>query len=140
MYVARAAAARLTSVDIHIGSLVPAHATAMGRVLLASLPDDEPASASGGTDPDRLRALLQQVRVDGYAAVDEELEVGLRSIALPVKGHDGRALAAVNIAMHAGQRGDLGRVEGLLPAMRSAVQAIEGDLATIGPFHRIAVM
>lgn len=148
MYVARAAAARLTNVDIHIGSLVPAHATAMGRVLLASLPADEQGKALGAadptrhpvTDPGRLRALLQQVRADGYAAVDEELEVGLRSIALPVHGHDGRTLAAVNVAMHAGLRGGLHRVEEILPPMRSAVQAIEGDLATIGPFHRIAVM
>ena len=152
MYVARAATAtRLTTVDIHVGSRLPAYATAMGRVLLASLPAAQRSKALRSAHPTRLTphtvtdtgellTLLRQAHQDGYAIIDEELEVGLRSIALPIRGHDGATLVAVNVAMHA--RHDAGQddVTELLALIRATAEAIEQDLATVGPFHRLALM
>jgi IclR family pca regulon transcriptional regulator len=123
MYRARAATAtRLTAIDIHVGTRLPAVATAMGRVLLAAR---------------RADPLLDQVRRDGYAVVDEELEVGLRSIAVPVTGPDGVPLAAVSVAMHA-SRAVSDCVKDILPALRSAADDIHRDLVAVGPFHRLA--
>lgn len=125
MYRARAATPeRLTTVDVHIGTRRPAAATAMGRVLLAARPTDEP--------------LLRRIRADGYAVVDEELEAGLRSIAVPVPGHDGTTLAAVNVAMHAGR--GAAQVTEILPPLRAAADAIHRDLVAIGTFHRLTMM
>jgi len=152
MYVARAATAtRLTTIDIQIGSRLPAYATAMGRVLLAALPAARRTKALRAahptrltphtvTDADELLALLRQAHQDGYSVIDEELEVGLRSVALPVRGHDGTTLAAINVAMHAGHDSERDDVAGLLTPMRATADAIEQDLATVGPFHRLALM
>ena len=152
MYVARAATAtRLTTIDIHVGSRLPAYATAMGRVLLAALPAAQRTKALRAahptrltphtvTDTDELSALLRQAHQDGYSVIDEELEVGLRSIALPVRGHDGATLAAINVAMHTDHASGQDDVTGLLAPMRTTAQAIEQDLATVGPFHRLALM
>jgi IclR family pca regulon transcriptional regulator len=152
MYVARAATAtRLMAVDIHIGTRLPAYATAMGRVLLAALPDDERAKTLRAARPERLTPhtttdtrelldLLKRIRNDGFAAVDEELEVGLRSVAVPVTGHDGTTIAALNIAMHAAPHTTHNSTDTILPAMRAAADALHQDLTTIGPFHRIATM
>ncbi|HEX9334986.1 MAG TPA: IclR family transcriptional regulator C-terminal domain-containing protein, partial [Pseudonocardiaceae bacterium] len=128
MYRARAATAeRLTSVDIHVGTRLPAYATALGRVLLAARPDTN--------DP-----LLERVRADGYAVVDEELEAGLRAIAVPVLGHDDTTLAAVNVAMHAERGAARERVAEILPDLRSAADAIHRDLVAVGTFHRLTMM
>lgn len=152
MYVARAATgARLTAVDIHIGTRLPAYATAMGRVLLAGLPVDERARALRAAHPARLTArtvtdtgallaLLKQVGDHEYCHVEEELEAGLRSIAVPVRGHDGRTLAAINVAMHAGRRADQNAVAEVLPPLRAAADGIRQDLVAVGPFNRLTVL
>jgi IclR family pca regulon transcriptional regulator len=97
------------TIALGIGSRLPAHATSMGRVLLADLPPDELEAflASGpfehctertAADPEELRRVLRRVREQGWALVDQELEMGLRSVAAPIRGADGRAVAALNIA------------------------------------------
>jgi IclR family pca regulon transcriptional regulator len=109
VYVARVPTRRIMTISLGIGSRLPAHATSMGRVLLADLPDDELdaflatgpfASYTERTtvDPDDLRASLRRVRDQGWSMVDQELEMGLRSISAPIRGSDGRAVAALNIA------------------------------------------
>jgi len=150
VYVGRAAtAARLMSVDIQIGSHLPAYATAMGRVLLAQLPVDQrtkalraarpqPLTPQTVTDRGQLLQLLRQVEEDGYAVVDEELEIGLRSVAVPVPGHDGKTIAAINVAMHADRDTAQDITAAVLPYLRSAAQAIHQDLAIVGPFHRLS--
>jgi IclR family pca regulon transcriptional regulator len=152
MYVARAATAtRLMTVDIHVGTRLPAYATAMGRVLLAALPDDQRAKALRAARPERLTPrtttdtrelldLLRRIHEGGFAAVDEELEAGLRSIAVPITGHDGRTIGALNVAMHAAPHSTQNSTDAVLPAMRAAADALHRDLTTIGPFHRIAPM
>lgn len=133
MYRARAAnAARLTAIDIHVGTRLPAYPTAAGRVLLAALPETRwPRAVSG---------VLCQVRRDGYAVVDEELEAGLRSVAVPVAGPGGVAIAAVDVAMHAGRGSAADAGEEILSPLRSAAAAIHRDLVAVGPFHRLIMM
>ncbi|HET6502917.1 MAG TPA: IclR family transcriptional regulator C-terminal domain-containing protein [Amycolatopsis sp.] len=152
IYGARSAtAARLTTVEIHLGTRLPAFATAMGRVLLAALSADHRAAALRAARPKRLTpctvtdiqdllAILDQVHDAGYALVDEELEEGLRSIGVPIRGHDGRILAALNVAMHSDRRSAAACVTDVLPPMRSAADAIERDLVAVGPFTRLALM
>lgn len=106
VYVARAAHRRIMSVRIEVGTRFPAYATAMGRVLLAALPEDQwpdvtqelPAlTPRTVTDPRQLHQALREVREQGWADVDGELELGLRSIAVPVTGPRGLT-AAINVA------------------------------------------
>ena len=109
VYVARVPTRRIMTIALGIGSRLPAHATSMGRVLLADLPDEElDAYLSTGpfptftertvVDPDELRASVRQARDQGWCLVDQELETGLRSISAPIRGADGRAVAALNVA------------------------------------------
>ncbi|NUR60098.1 MAG: helix-turn-helix domain-containing protein [Catenulispora sp.] len=139
-YIARVAATRVMHVDITVGTRFPAHATSMGRVLLAALPsgqrsawlaeaDLKPLTAHTLTDPVGLQGVLVDAERDGYAIVDQELEEGLRSIAVPLHGPDGKVVAALNIAHHAG-RTPLSEVhERLLPALRDTARRIEDDVA-----------
>ena len=112
LYVARAATSRVMSVALNAGSRLPAYCTSLGRVMLAHLPQDQldaylertrlkPVTANTVTAPKKLREVLAGVRQAGYAINDEELEVGLRSIAVPVRGASGRVLAALNVGAQA---------------------------------------
>jgi IclR family pca regulon transcriptional regulator len=107
VYVARVPTRRIMTISLGVGSRLPAHATAMGRVLLADLPREELDSFLEATpferytehtttDADALRAEVSTVREQGWAFVDQELEIGLRSIAVPLVGHGGRVVAALN--------------------------------------------
>ena len=109
VYVARVPTRRIMTISLGIGSRLPAHATSMGRVLLAGLPEDElEAYLAGGpfetftertvVGPDQLRTAVRRVREQGWSMVDQELEMGLRSISAPIRGADGGVLAALNIA------------------------------------------
>jgi IclR family pca regulon transcriptional regulator len=108
VFVARVPSKRILMKSLGVGSRLPAYATAMGRVLLATLPDDElaahlsaaalePLTHRTTTDPERLLAIVDAVREQGFALVDEELELGLRSLSVPLKTMDGRTLAALNL-------------------------------------------
>jgi IclR family pca regulon transcriptional regulator len=144
-YVARAAAGRIMSVDIMIGTRFPAFATSMGRVLLAdqSPEDRERFLASARitalthhtvTDVAELSRILEGVAEDGYALVDQELEEGLRSMAVAVRGPSGDAVAAVNVSMHAARTSAAEARAVVLPVLRGAAQAISADLALLsGP-------
>lgn len=112
LYVARAATSRVMSVALNTGSRLPAYCTSLGRVMLAHLPPDEldayfqktrlrPMTDRTVVDEARLREILRGVRQAGYAVNDEELEVGLRSIAVPVRGASGQVLAALNVGAQA---------------------------------------
>lgn len=112
LYVARAATSRVMSVALNTGSRLPAYCTSLGRVMLAHLP---PAELDAYLAKTKLRAMtrntvisqkglrdiLAGVRADGYAVNDEELELGLRSIAVPVRGAAGTVVAALNVGAQA---------------------------------------
>jgi IclR family pca regulon transcriptional regulator len=105
----RARATRTMSIDIRVGSRLPAFCTAMGRVLLANLPAEEQKSCiahvqfSHYTDRTvrnavRLREILRLVRREGFCMLDQELEVGVRAMAVPIHHPAGGVAAALNVA------------------------------------------
>ncbi len=112
-YVARAEVSRIISVALRVGSRLPLYCTSMGRVLLGALPTAEQngyfqraaitqRTPRTETDMTVLQELLSKVANQGYAIVDQELEVGLRSIAVPVLGDEG-VIASLNIGTQAGR-------------------------------------
>jgi IclR family pca regulon transcriptional regulator len=134
LYVARSSTTtRLMSIDLGIGSRLPAYCTSMGRVLLAGLPPPElraylaRAKLTRRTPrtvdtPEALAAVLRTVRRERYAIVDQELEIGLRSIAVPVTEGDGRAVAAINVGTQS-SRVSLAEMESrFLPLLRAAAR------------------
>ncbi|WP_328681543.1 helix-turn-helix domain-containing protein [Streptomyces sp. NBC_00322] len=147
-YTARVATGRIMSVNIQIGTRFPAYAASMGRVLLAGLPPQERAARLERTElraltprtvtglPE-LEAVLERVAHEGYALVDEELEEGLRSLAVPVRDLDGKSVAAVNVAMHSSRRTVQQCLAEVLPELRATAAGIEADLHIAGRFTRI---
>ena len=143
-YTARVATSGVMSVNVTVGSRLPAYATSLGRVILADLRPTErklgelrPLTRYTVTDPERLTALLDRVREDGFALVDGELEEGLRSIAVPVRERGGRVVAAVNVAMHSSRRTPEECVDKVLPELHAAATRIESDLRVAGRFRRV---
>jgi IclR family pca regulon transcriptional regulator len=135
LYVSRSAASRVMSVALNTGSRLPAYCTSLGRILLAHL--DEEALASyfsqielkAFTDKTvvseaRLREILSRVQVAGYALVEEELEIGLRSIAVPVRGASGNVIAALNIGAQATRVSARKMTEEFLPALLKGAQEL----------------
>ncbi len=109
VYIARASASRVMSDDLHIGSRLPAYCTSMGRVLLAYLPADQlehylaqvklvTYTARTVSSTEKLRVVLRNVRRQGYALVDQEYEIGLRSLAVPIYSPTGRVTATLNLS------------------------------------------
>jgi len=146
VYVARVPTRRIMTVAINVGTRFPAYATSMGRVLLAGQSEQwlddyfartemRPITPRTVTDPKKLRALLARVTLQGFAMIDQELELGLRSIAVPVHDTSDAVIAAVNVSMHASRgNADSARRE-LLPPLRDTARAIEVDFAA-GPASR----
>jgi IclR family pca regulon transcriptional regulator len=143
VYVAREPTRRIMTVTIFGGTRFPAHATSMGRVLLAGLRADEldrflaraqlqSLTTNTITDPDALRQEVQRVGGQAWSLVDQELEVGLRSIAVPIHNPQGRVLAAINLSTHTSRTSIEGMCDELLPRLQDAAAAIERDLA-LGP-------
>lgn len=109
VYIARVHTRSIMRVGISVGTRFPAANTSMGRVLLAHQPTDvqESVLESGvhsvtglGIDnPEALREELDRIRTQGYAVVDQELEIGLRSVAVPVFSSGNTVVAAMNVSM-----------------------------------------
>ena len=127
------------TVAISVGTRLPAHATSMGRVLLAALTDDEldrylaeatfeRLTARTVTNPDRLRAIVREVARQGYAIVDQELEEGLRAVAAPIRGATDTGMAAINVSAHASRVSMVAMRGQILPALLEAAHEIEADL------------
>lgn len=115
LYVARSSIPlRLISVNLSIGSRLPAYCTSMGQILLAGLDDAaledylEHANLQAKTSrtlhtPEAIRLAVAEVRLRGWVVSDQELEIGLRSLAVPLKDSAGQVLAALNVGTHAGR-------------------------------------
>lgn len=142
VYVARVPTSRIMTVAIDVGTRFPAHATSMGRVLLAGLPEavldeylarvhPEPFTGRTVTAPQALRAELRKVRQHGYAIVDQELEEGLRSVAAPIRDAAGSVVAAANVSTHASRRSVESIRRDLLPALVATTAKISNDLRTL---------
>ena len=142
VYVARAAQRRVMSIGLMPGSRLPAHCTSMGRVLLAALPeararslieasDLTPRTPYSLTEPEAILARIAEVRRQGHAVIEQEVELGLRSLAVPLLNAAGRVVAALNTGMAAVPEApgalvatylpELERVQaGLIPSRRPA--------------------
>jgi IclR family pca regulon transcriptional regulator len=143
LYVAHVSAKRIMSVSVPVGTRDPAFATSLGRALLAGQGDETLAAMLEGmqlpkitdatiVEPKALLAELQQIRRQGYVLVDQELEEGLRALAVPLHGEQGEVTAAVNVAVHA-SRWSIERIlEELLPRLREIAAAIEADVRAVG--------
>lgn len=140
IYVARVPVSRIMTVSINVGTRFPAYATSMGRILLSGLPDAElhaflaaatlePRSERAIASTEELAGELERVRRQGYSVVDQELEEGLRSIAVPIRDRSGATVAAMNLSTHASRRTIDSMRRELLPPLRETAARIEADLA-----------
>jgi IclR family pca regulon transcriptional regulator len=143
VYVARVQARRIMAVEIRVGTRFPAYATSMGRALLAFAPAEaleaylgrvhlEPLTPRTVADPAALRAELERIRERGWAVVDQELEIGLRSLAAPVFNPRGEAIAAINVSTTSASSGRFADDE-LARLLVGTARAIGDDLRLARP-------
>jgi IclR family pca regulon transcriptional regulator len=139
VYIARTQVNRVMAVDLHIGSRLPAYCTSMGRVLLAYLPAEQleqylakvvltPHTTRTVNSIEKLRVILRNVRRNGYALVDQEYEVGLRSLAVPVYAASGRVVATVNLSGNAPRLSVLEMQSHFLAPLRTAANELSAFL------------
>jgi IclR family pca regulon transcriptional regulator len=133
---------RILPFDLQLGSRLPLHCTSMGKSLLAFLEPDELENVLNGYEFTRLthRTLknrqdflkeLEQVREKGYSLNDEELSVGLRSVSVPIKDSEGRALAALNIAVPTRRVSRRDLEIKLAPLAMATAREIQGALSSM---------
>ncbi len=143
VYVAREPTQRIMTVAIAVGTRFPAYATSMGRVLLAGLDEAEldayfaraeltPLTAGTVTNEGALRGVIETVRETGRALVDQELEDGLRAVAVPIRNSESKVAAAINLSTHASRRTPQMIEDELLPPLLETAARIERDLAAGG--------
>jgi IclR family transcriptional regulator, pca regulon regulatory protein len=143
LYVVRVPGTKLMTIAISVGSRMPAHATSMGRVLLAGLSDAEldtylrvatlkPLLPKTVTEPGALRTEVSRARADGFAIIDQELEEGLIAVAVGIRDRAGRVVAAVNLSTHVARHTVRSLREDLLPPLQRTARLIERDLAGAG--------
>jgi IclR family transcriptional regulator, pca regulon regulatory protein len=137
VFVARSATRRIMSVTLRVGSRVPSYCTALGRVLLAHLEPEELSQQLATirahtkhtvTSRTKLEEILGLVRRQGYALNDQELEIGLRSIAVPIRNVVGEVVAAMNVGAQASRVSLRDMVDTFLPVLRSAADRLGGQL------------
>lgn len=131
MYVGRSATRRIMSVSLDLGSRLPAYCTSLGRVLLAHLDAESLEGYLGRvelmrhtkstvTTRRKLSEALTLVLEGGYSMVDQELEVGLRSLAVPVHKPDHGVVAALNVGAQAGRVSRADFLQRILPVLLEA--------------------
>jgi IclR family pca regulon transcriptional regulator len=135
VYVLRVPTHKIMSINLGIGSRLPAYCTSMGRVLLSDLPVETlratlaarppvAHTARTVTDIDALMVLIAQVREQGWCLVNQELEEGLLSMAAPIVDRGGRVIAALNISGQANRTPPSTMVEQFLPKLLAAARNI----------------
>jgi IclR family pca regulon transcriptional regulator len=140
VYLAHASQNRAIRLTAGAGARYPAYATAMGRVLLAFLPESiaegylsrarlRKLTEHTETNPAALRRILKQVRAKGFAVIQDELDYGLVSVALPIFAPTGAIVAAANCSDVTNRFDKETLVQKRLPTLRKAVRRIEGMLA-----------
>src|SRR5580700_7588064 len=140
VYIARTVVpSRVMAVDLHIGSRLPAYCTSMGRVLLAYLPPEQleqyltkvnlvPHTTRTITSVEKLRLALRTIRRNGYALCDQEYEVGLRSLTVPVYSTSGRVVATLNLSGNAPRLSVIEMQSRFLTPLRNAANELSAFL------------
>ncbi len=139
LYVSRSATSRIMSVALNVGSRLPAYCTSLGRVILAHMPEDALAqyfshvTLRAYTDRTvvsqaKLMEIFAAIRQNGYVIIEEELEIGLRSMAVPVRGASGRVTAALNISAQATRISSKRMREDFLTVLQSGAQELSAML------------
>lgn len=139
VYIARAAQKRVMSIGLMPGSRLPAHCTSMGRVLLAALPENEaravverselaPRTRFSVTEPAEIMARIDEVRRQGHALIDQEVELGLRSLAVPLLNVHGQTVAALNVGMAAIHDGPEALPELFLPDLQRVQRGLQREI------------
>jgi IclR family pca regulon transcriptional regulator len=140
VYVARAAQRKVMSIALMPGSRLPAYCTSLGRVMLAALAEHHVRDMLSGhplqartlrtlNDVDAIMAELELVRKQGYAAVDQEVEQGLRSVAVPLKNARGIVIGALNTGLAASPEPMAQVIETYLPSLLQVSRELQGVLA-----------
>ncbi|WP_144148553.1 IclR family transcriptional regulator [Paraburkholderia sp. BCC1884] len=143
VYVLRVPTHKIMTINLSIGSRLPAYCTSMGRVLLSAL-DDETLEATLSsaplyahtartvTDKEELKKVIAQVRRQGWAIVDQELEGGLISLSAPIRNRQGRVIAAMNISGNAQRNSAKQMVKAFLEPLQNAAQTVSEMVARRG--------
>jgi IclR family pca regulon transcriptional regulator len=138
VYTGRVEVPKIVSVGVTVGARLPSASTALGRVLLAAVPDSElPTVLSTPSlsmyiprtrfTAEHIRPRLQTVREQGWAESDEDLQYGVQAIAAPIRGEDGRVFAAIGLGTHTSEV-EKGIVrERYLPLLLETARSIESD-------------
>lgn len=135
VYIARYLTHHIMSVNLGVGTRLPAVATSMGRVLLSHKTPQEQATILANYQPERytpytlmerdaLLEIFAQVRTQGYAIVSQELELGLRSIAVPIMNQHNQVVAAINVSTQSSRTPESILIENILPSLRRAAKGI----------------
>jgi len=135
LYLARSVTSRIMSVTLNIGSRLPAYCTSIGYVLLAHLPEHElhaylarvefqPFTERTITAAEKLRTILAATRQAGYAIADQEMELGIRSIAVPVSDASGKVVAGINVIVQAARVSVRQMKTQYLPHLESAAREL----------------
>ncbi|MGM0901230.1 MAG: IclR family transcriptional regulator domain-containing protein [Bacillota bacterium] len=147
IYVARQSTKRIMTINLNVGSRLPAYATSMGHVLLAHLPEAqlnayledvtiEKYTQNTITDKDELKKILVDVQQKGWTIVEQQLEDGLRSIAVPIKNSYGKVIAAINSSVHAGRVSSETLREEFLPLLIDTADKISKAISTSQEVNR----
>jgi IclR family transcriptional regulator, pca regulon regulatory protein len=150
VYVARVAVPKIVALAVTIGTRFPAMQTSLGKILLAALPPDEAErvlaepSRSGITprwQPGRAdrEAELREVRARGWAFTDEQLALGIRSIAAPLRDGEGRVIASLNVNTHAAETPAEMLTGDYLPMLLQTAGAISADWAAMQSAPQVTV-
>ena len=145
VYVLRVPTHKIMSINLGIGSRLPAYCSAMGRVLLAALDDDRlerqlahtelvARTPRTITDPQSLHEELLRIRKQGWALINEELEEGLISLAAPIKTRNGSVMAAINVSTHISRMSvdDMQKI--VLPKLQQTARQISERVAFAGAY------
>lgn len=140
VFILRVPGPQIMNVAVNIGARLPANAQALGKVLLAGLPDAEleeyfatvqlrSMTPRTIVSVDALRAEIADVRAIGWGTSDQELEEGLRAIAVPLHDRSGRVVAALNLSSHVVRRSMEVMRQEMLPRLQATAAQIDAELA-----------
>jgi IclR family pca regulon transcriptional regulator len=140
VFVSRVAASRIMTLSLSVGSRLPAYCTSTGRVLLAAMPVPDQKRLLGSRPLVALTKFtlhresdilteLEKVARRGWALNDQELEVGLRAVAAPIRDSTGRTVAAINISTPVGRTNLKELREELVPQLLATTQRVNSILA-----------